>query len=365
MNSQTLIGSTAALLLLSTLGAAGCASSAETPERAMTADEALYGEGTLAKVWPNGIVPVCFNDTTANRDLQALIPDILARSWVAAANVTFTGFGACAVSGNQVTIVFKGGGFNGLTDNLGYGARTVTLVSDDTSTDKAHFQYEVIHEMGHALGFAHEMKRPDNWDGGAALQCAKPPTDPDSGQYDLANGGLYLTATYDSASIMNYCDPSGNRTTTLSAGDMIGARVAYPFASPLPPPPNACGISVACDGSVMVDCANQRYELVLQQEKNGAWTTVGDSYPLGSAYHVWFETAAGNLPEGKTGWYRVCSVGANRALGCTTPQLVTAPSLVACGHGPCVPISCTPNAGVQCGAVFWSASKVRRFNIHQ
>jgi hypothetical protein len=191
-------------LLCTALTLAACGGQARNP--IATSQEPLYGLGTLANKWPGGNVPVCFTNTSDQPALQAKIPGILSTEWSRAGNLHFTGFGACSGS-NEVQISFQASS-NGSTDNLGYGTRQMVLISNDTP-DLTHFTYEVIHEMGHALGFEHEMKRPDNWVGGVALQCPVGVNDggTDITQFSAEAGGLNLTVNYDPNSIMNYCSP--------------------------------------------------------------------------------------------------------------------------------------------------------------
>lgn len=206
-------------LLCAALALAGCGEPASTPTA--SSDNALYGLGALAQPWPGGNVPVCFTNINDQPTLQAQIPGILANSWSKAANLHFTGFGACN-GGNVISVSFAVNS-NGQTDDIGYGARSITLISNDTTPGLAHFQYEVLHEFGHAIGFEHEMKRPDNWVGGVAQQCGVGNGSNDITQFSAAPGGVNLTPNYDPNSIMNYCDPNGNQTTKLSVGDILGA----------------------------------------------------------------------------------------------------------------------------------------------
>jgi hypothetical protein len=224
-----------AILPIAATALAGCAVAANDGAEATGLErQDLYGLGSIGTPWPGGQVPVCYQNLNDHPELQALIPGILGGSWSRAANINFTGFGSCS-GGNEVSVAFAAAtNYRGNTSSLGYGNPTVTLISDDALPNRAHFTYEVIHEFGHALGFAHEMKRPDNWNG-ANPQCTVPPSSSDYGNYAPQGGGLYLTANYDPNSIMNYCDPQKNQTTQLSVGDILAVSS-----------PNAYGSNGAC-----------------------------------------------------------------------------------------------------------------------
>ncbi len=65
---------------------------------------------------------------------------------------------------------------------------------------------------------------------GSAYQCGDSPTDTDYPQFAPVAGGLYLTPTCDTDSIMNYCNPAGAGATSLSAGDILGVRSSSAYS---------------------------------------------------------------------------------------------------------------------------------------
>lgn len=187
-------------------------------ERTRVEEDRLYGMGQLAQPWPGGNVPVCFQN--GNADIQARTRWILADTWAANANITFSGFGACnpAIQ-NKVTVVYQPS-TNGSAGPIGYGPVGLTLISDSPAPFYTQFRYEVIHEFGHALGFIHEQERPDNFNpDGSWVNC---------GSFDrdvrAQFGGNYYTVLYDNNSVMNYC---AGWVQFLSGGDISGVRQPY------------------------------------------------------------------------------------------------------------------------------------------
>jgi hypothetical protein len=241
----------------------GIAASCSRPQPLLSSNsEALYGLGLLAVPWPGGNVPVCFQASGDHPEFHAAVHDAVSESWAKVANISFSGFGACAGSGNAVAIGFVPGA-RANTNGLGYGPRTIALDPNVAATWPDWFKAIVMHEFGHALGFLHEMERPDNWDGTVPSQCTVAPTDPDHGNYDPWSGGLYLTAHYDSNSIMNYCGPGG---PTLSVGDILGV------SSPSAYGPSACRVvdGTACFTYSVPACFPTKTGWVMKRVGGGA-----------------------------------------------------------------------------------------------
>jgi hypothetical protein len=251
---------TIAALLASAFLIFGCADvTSDAPEDVEATREPLYyapgpasgpgGTAGAGGAWANGKVPVCYAPYDGNNPgLLAEAKTLLADSWAQAAKLSFVDWGPCKNICNDpdlpsaVRVRFASGS-SGNTDWRGTksaitpstrcdpvccltpGFVEVELTSSDTDRYHQHFRYEVIHEFGHVLGFAHEQERPDNWNGGTAINCNQL----DDGR-KAVTGGTYETP-YDDASIMNYCatDPllGGNWVTALSSGDITGVRKVY------------------------------------------------------------------------------------------------------------------------------------------
>jgi hypothetical protein len=183
----------------------------------------LYGGGTLSKLWIDPStggpipIPVCFTQPgfAAQRTSTR---DTLLDTWARVGNMSFTGWGTCPSQNqpNTVRVTFaKGpGGTFPLGRNVN-GATGVTITTNDTNTAT---RYQTMHEFGHALGFAHDQERPDNWSNGQPVYC--PNTQ--EGVKDRPGGNYYNNA--DNRSIMSYC---AGTATALSGGDVAGLRGSY------------------------------------------------------------------------------------------------------------------------------------------
>jgi hypothetical protein len=154
---------------------------------------------------------------------------------------------------------------------------TIFVYDDGTTQVRNQLREVAVHELGHGIGFAHEMDRSD-WTANPTYDCTPG---------GASNVDLFFTDDYDPNSIMNYCRDTNNdghadgyrpevneRLTDL---DKAGVQMVYGFPNPWSMPARKfCtgGGDSSFEGRLLLGKFNgdQRTDLLCYEPPTGTFT---------------------------------------------------------------------------------------------
>ena len=193
------------VLLPMTVGILGCLPDATPEEHPSARHEPLYLDAT-AVAWPGQSIPVCW--TADSVDTPDDVPSMIMRSWTQSTGLAFKGWTTCPANTDNMVAVTVAPGGGGRSYTFGYKPTGTGFVlgSDSTRLPVA------VHEMGHTLGFRHEMARPGFVESDPICHEADDPGDS-------------LNTPIDPESIMAYSYCHFNEV--ISFWDGTGAQNAY------------------------------------------------------------------------------------------------------------------------------------------
>jgi hypothetical protein len=203
------------MLLLATFG---CGGGPPIEEEYETKSQPIFFR--YWQLWPSPTISVCWEQDGYQTE-KALVRAALRDSWEAVSSVRFTGWSRCSEGSMGIRVFLDGAAvtshskrgtdLDGEVNGVVLGIVGVEGACDGLSQVDCK-KASVVHEFGHALGFAHEHDREDT-------EC--PDIAPDTTQADTTLG------PYDPHSVLNYCNENWNGHGRLSWWDVNGARALY------------------------------------------------------------------------------------------------------------------------------------------
>lgn len=179
-----------------------------------------------ASLWPDGVIPLCFEDSDPENAGARDQIHAAAATWEAAADVHFDFAETCGQPGRVPIRIVRDPEMFASSSHLGNSLKDggqITLNAEylvtnrlcgprGTIGEQRCFYADALHELGHALGFSHDHVSAN------APDCLARTTTPEA----VEAGETY----YDPISIMNYCN--ANRFYGfLSAADECSVKAAY------------------------------------------------------------------------------------------------------------------------------------------
>jgi hypothetical protein len=191
-----------------------------------------FGYFVMNSRWPSspdGLteIHVCWEDyRPAYQREYRLVQEVITETWQKHSKLRFKNWSACSSrsSGIRINVSDEGPHTKGLGRGLDEEPAGMVLnftfnawgQSCKKTPQKRDYCIKsiVVHEFGHAIGFAHEQNRPDT-----PGECQYPAQGP--------SVGAEMLTPYDPSSVMNYCNEKFNNDGELSKYDVIALQKVY------------------------------------------------------------------------------------------------------------------------------------------